>query len=124
MTTWDFLDKLTGFLPPIVALVLAVIVVVVLIIGFSKYGLNFIKYGFKQTALDESLEQRINDIGKSLESLHTELNVIKVNHFGHLKGYLEILDGILLDKEIISNKDKAMLDNQLKGMYSSTDEHK
>ena len=131
MTGWDFLDKLASSLPPILAMVVIIAMAVVFIIGFSKHGIDFIKHGFKQTSLDESLDKRLKDLGESfdkrfkdldeslgqrIDGLHTELDMIKNNHFGHLKSYLEILDGILLDKNIISNKEKALLDNELKGM--------
>jgi hypothetical protein len=42
--------------------------------------------------------------------------LIETNHFGHLKNYLGILNGVLLDKEIIDNETKARLDNELRGM--------
>ena len=167
MTGWDFLDKLASSLYPILTMTMIIVMVVVFIIGFSKHGIEFIKHGFKQTALDESLDKRLKDLGESfdkrlkdlgeslgqrldelsatqtsqnealgrrldeltvtqtsqnealgqrIDGLHTELDMIKNNHFGHLKSYLEILDGILLDKNIISNKEKALLDNELKGM--------
>ena len=127
MTGWDFLDKLASSLPPILAMILILVMVVVFTIGFGRHGMDFIKHGFRQTSLDESLEKRFDELGKSLgqqldglhaeiDGLHTELDMIKNNHFGHLKSYLEILDGILLDKNIISNKEKALLDNELKGM--------
>jgi hypothetical protein len=131
MTGWDFLDRLVSSLSPILGIIAGLVILVVLIIGFSRHGMDFIKHGFKQTSLDESLEKRFDELGKSLgqqlnglrteihtelNGLHTELGMIKDNHFGHLKSYLEILDGILLDKNIISNKEKALLDNELKGM--------
>jgi hypothetical protein len=46
----------------------------------------------------------------------TDLETIKVNHFGHLKEFLTELTSILLDKDIINNQDKARLDNKLRGM--------
>jgi hypothetical protein len=62
--------------------------------------------------MEKSFEQRMNEMEQRInDTLHTELDAIKVNHFGHLKSYLDILDGILLDKKIISNTEKAMLDN-------------
>ena len=119
MTGWDILDKFTSSLPPIVtALILLAVLaaVVILIVGFSKHGLSFLKYGFKQMVLDNSLEKRFDDLGARIDGVHTELDAIKVNHFGHLKDFLTELTGILLDKGIINNTDKARLDNQLRGM--------
>jgi predicted transport protein len=67
----------------------------------------------KINELDVRLSGKINDLH---DEFHTELEVIKVNHFGHLKKYLTVLNGILLDKEIIDNESKARLDNELSGM--------
>ncbi|MDR0662845.1 MAG: hypothetical protein LBF80_02040 [Spirochaetaceae bacterium] len=138
MTVWDFLDKLASSLSPIMAMVVIIAMALVFIIGFSKHGVDFIKHGFKQIALDASLDNRLKELGESLgqridglaatqtsqnealgrriDGLHDELDMIKNNHFGHLKSYLEILDGILLEKNIISNKEKALLDNEFQGM--------
>ncbi|MDR0569434.1 MAG: hypothetical protein LBG87_09555 [Spirochaetaceae bacterium] len=127
MTVWDFLDKLSSSLPPILAMVLTAGVVVILTIGFSKHGMNFFKYGFKQSALDETIETRFDALEQSINGLRTEMqteisglrteiDTIKNNHFAHLKNYLTVLDGILLDKNVISNQDKARLDNELRGM--------
>ncbi|MDR0290743.1 MAG: hypothetical protein LBI06_07395 [Treponema sp.] len=112
MTGWDILDKFMGSFPPIVmALILIAVLaaVVIFIIGFSRHGLNFLKYGFKQIALDTSLEKRFDKLESKIEAIET-------NHFGHLKNYLGILNGVLLDKQIIDNEIKARLDNELRGM--------
>jgi predicted PurR-regulated permease PerM len=97
--------------------------VVIFIIGFSKHGVNFLKYGFQQKnitdlgekidGLDTRLTNKINDLGNEF---HTELEAIKVNHFGHLKNFLSELTSILLDKNIINNTEKTRLDNQLRDM--------
>jgi hypothetical protein len=112
MTAWDVLDKILNSFPPVaMALILiAVLVSVVLfIIGFSRHGVNFLKYGFKQIVLDSSLEKRFDKLESKIEAIET-------NHFGHLKNYLGIVNGILLDKHIIDNETKARLDNELRGM--------
>jgi len=112
MTGWDILDKFIGSFPPIVmALILIAVLaaVVVFIVGFSRHGFNFLKYGFKQIALDSSLEKRFDKLESKIEAIET-------NHFGHLKNYLGILNGVLLDKQIIDNETKARLDNELRGM--------
>jgi hypothetical protein len=83
--------------------------VVIFIVGFSRHGFNFLKYGFKQIALDASLEKRFDKLESKIES-------IEINHFGHLKNYLGILNGVFLDKQIIDNEIKARLDNELRGM--------
>jgi archaellum component FlaC len=51
-----------------------------------------------------------------LGGFKTELEAIKVNHFGHLKSYLRLLNGVLLDKNVVDNTMKARLDNELEGM--------
>jgi hypothetical protein len=77
---------------------------------------NFIKYGFKQTVLSDTLEKRFDKLEARIDGLHVELETIKTNHFGHLKNYLTELTSILLDKGVINNENKARLDNQLRGM--------
>ena len=112
MTGWDILDKFISSFPPIVmALILIAVLaaVIVFIVGFSRHGFNFLKYGFKQIALDSSIEQRFDKLESKIEAIET-------NHFGHLKNYLGILNGVLLDKQIIDNETKARLDNELRGM--------
>jgi hypothetical protein len=105
MTGWDIMDKFMGSFPPI-AMVLMLIAVlaaaVIFIVGFSKHG-------FKQIALDNTLEKRF-------DKLESQIEAIETNHFGHLKNYLGILNGVLLDKQIIDNETKARLDNELRGM--------
>lgn len=115
MTGWDILDKfITGFPPIVMALILMAVLaaVIVFIVGFSKHGINFLKYGFKQ--------KEISDLSVKIDELQTEfkneLTAIKDNHFGHLKNFLTELTSILLDKDIINNTDKARLDNHLRGM--------
>jgi hypothetical protein len=109
MTGWDILSKYINIFPPIVATALLVAAAVIFIIGFSKHGINFLKYGFKQIELDSSLEKRFDKLEEKIEAIET-------NHFGHLKNYLGILNGVLLDKQIIDNETKARLDNELRGM--------
>jgi len=119
MTAWDALYNLITSLPPIVMVLILFAVltaVIIFIVGFSKHGLNFIKYGFKQTALDSTLEKRFDELGTQINGLHTELNAIKTNHFGHLKDFLTELTSILVDKNIINNSEKTRLDNRLREM--------
>ncbi|MDR2482306.1 MAG: hypothetical protein LBD08_01595 [Treponema sp.] len=123
MTGWDILDTIIKAFPPLTAALLLAAAGIIFIIGFSKHGMNFIKYGFMQMALDSSLEKRFDDLGAridglgtEIDGLRTELSMIKVNHFGHLKNFLTELTSILLDKNVINNQDKARLDNELRGM--------
>ena len=107
MTAWDVLEKIINSFPPVVMALLLVAVlaaVVILIVGFSRHGFNFLKYGFKQVTLDSTLEKRFDKLEEKIEA-------IEVNHFGHLKNYLGILNGVLFDKNIIDNETKARLDN-------------
>jgi hypothetical protein len=126
MSKWEFLNNvIIGFPPMALALLLAAILaaVVVCIVGFAKHGVNFLKYGFKQMALDASLEKRFDELGVRIDSLGARIDAlgvrldkIEVNHFGHLKSYLGVLNGILLDKNVIDNESKARLDNELRDM--------
>jgi hypothetical protein len=137
MSGWDILNELIKSLPPIVAIMFFVAAGVIFAIGFSRHGVNFIKYGFRQTLLDNSLDKRFEAFDKRFEAfdkrfeafdkrfdkletridgLQVELETIKTNHFGHLKNYLTELTSILLDKGVINNENKARLDNQLRGM--------
>ena len=141
MTEWDVLDRLIGSFPPLAMtlLLLAVLAAaVIFIVGFSRHGSSFLKYGFKQTAvLGSAFEKRFDRLEAKFDTLHThvdtlranvdtlrkdvdamrfELTAIKTNHFGHLKGFLSELTGILQDKSIINNAEKARLDNQLRDM--------
>jgi hypothetical protein len=133
MTGWDVLNNIVNIFPPVAAVLLLVAAGIVFIIGFSRHGMNFIKYGFGQATLDSSLEKRFGDLaarmatkedinkleaklGNEIGGLRTELGAIKVNHFGHLKDFLTELTSILLDKGVINNQDKARLDNKLRGM--------
>jgi len=130
MTGWDILDKFISNFPPIImALILIAVLaaVVIFIIGFSRHGFNFLKYGFKQVALDSSFENRFDSLEAKMDArfiqiderftqIDTKIMAIETNHFGHLKNYLGILNGVLLDKQIIDNETKARLDNELRGM--------
>jgi hypothetical protein len=121
MTVWDVLNEVMKNFPPFAAALLLIAAGVILIIGFSRHGVNFLKYGFKQTALDDILEKLATkeDIGRldtRIGAIETRIEVIEVNHFGHLKSYLTVLNGILLDKNVIDNESKARLDNELQGM--------
>jgi hypothetical protein len=112
MTAWDVLNNIINGFPPValaLLLIAAVAAAVVFVVGFARHGVNFIKYGFKQTVLDSTLEKRFDDLESKLER-------IEVNHFGHLKNYLGVLNGILLGQGVIDNESKARLDNELRGM--------
>jgi hypothetical protein len=124
MTAWDVLDKVISSFPPIVMaliLVAVLVAVVIFIVGFSRHGANFLKYGFKQTVMNDLLEklatkEDISRIDARLGGMDTRIAAIETNHFGHLKDFLSELTSILLDKGVINNQDKARLDNQLRGM--------
>jgi hypothetical protein len=121
MTGWDVLDKVISSFPPIAAVCLLVVAGVIFIIGFSRHGVNFLKYGFKQTVVNDLLEklatkEDISRIDARFVKLEAKIEAIEVNHFGHLKEFLTELTSILLDKGVINNQDKARLDNKLRGM--------
>jgi hypothetical protein len=126
MTGWDVLNNVVGGFPFVVTalfLIAALIALGIFIAGFSKYGVDFVKHGFKQKGISD-LAAKIDGLDSHLaekitglrDEFKTELEAIKINHFGHLKNFLGELTGILLDKGVINNQDKARLDNQLRGM--------
>jgi hypothetical protein len=124
MNGWDVLRDTMKDFPPVAATIVLLVAAVIFIIGFSRRGINFIKYGFGKTTLDASLEKRFDELADKMTNqidgirteVKTELETIKVNHFGHLKNFLTELTSILLDKGIINNENKARLDNELRGM--------
>ena len=144
MTGWDILYNIMKNFPPIAAMAFLLTTGIIFAIGFFRHGLNFIRYGFKQIALDSSIEKRFDELGaridvlvarigsmekridsmekridsmeNRLDSMENRLELIETNHFGHLKNYLGILNGVLLDKNIIDNETKARLDNEVRGM--------
>jgi hypothetical protein len=140
MTGWDVLNNIVNGFPPValaLLLVVAVAAAVVFVMGFARHGMNFIKYGFGQTSLDNSLEKRfdrleerldgmdarldgmgvrLDGMGVRLDGMDARIAAIETNHFGHLKDFLTELTSILLDKDVINNQDKARLDNKLRGM--------
>jgi hypothetical protein len=104
---------------------------IIFAIGFFRHGVNFIKYGFKQTVLDSSLEKRFDSMEAKFDErlsqidakfderfsqIDAKIMAIEVNHFGHLKNFLSELTSILLDRNIINNTEKTRLDNQLRDM--------
>jgi len=58
----------------------------------------------------------LGELRTEMDGFRGELETIKVNHFGHLKGFLTELTSILVDKGVINNENKARLDNQLWSM--------
>jgi hypothetical protein len=169
MTGWDLLNTVMKAFPPFVAALLFVTAGIVFIVGFGRHGTNFLKYGFKQIALDSSLEKRFDQMENKFDTrfakiddrfagidarfaqidtrfeqidsrfeqidsrfgqidtrfgqidsrfgqIEGKIEAIETNHFGHLKNYLGLLNGVLLDREIVDNTMKARLDNELRGM--------
>jgi chaperonin cofactor prefoldin len=67
MTGWDILNELIKSFSPIAAMLFLLVTGVIFVIGFFRYGFSFIKYGFKQTVLDNSLDKRFEDFDKRLD---------------------------------------------------------
>jgi uncharacterized protein YdcH (DUF465 family) len=155
MTAWDVLNTVMKAFPPFVAALLFVAAGIVFIVGFGRHGTNFLRYGFKQVAVDNSFEKRFDQLEKCFgqfekrfdqmetnldarfakidgrfaqiddrfeqidvrfKQIEGKIETIESNHFGHLKNYLGLLNGILLDHELVDNTMKARLDNELRGM--------
>jgi hypothetical protein len=117
MNAWDIVNKTLDRLPSAAEAllwVLLAVAAVVIVIGFCKYGLDFIKHGFKQNMIDELTSKLATKEDISL--INARIQTIETNHFGHLKNFLTELTSILLDRGIINNENKARLDNELRGM--------
>jgi hypothetical protein len=102
MTGWDVLNNIIIGFSPIAAVFLLAAAGIVFIIGFARHGINFIKYGFKQTILDASLEKRFDDLKDSIGRLDAKLD----NEIGKLS--------TKLDNEI--GKLSTKLDNEIGGL--------
>jgi len=123
MNDWSGIEAIINKLPPVLATVLVSAAFIIFILGFTKRGFNFLKYGFGKIGVDETMGKRFDQLDARLDKMEsdigdllTELVTVKTNHFGHLKGFLTELTSILLDKDVINNTDKARLDNQLRNM--------
>ncbi|GHV79218.1 hypothetical protein AGMMS49944_10090 [Spirochaetia bacterium] len=124
MNGWDVLSNIINGFPPVAITLLLVAVIVaaiIFIVGFTKHGVDFIKHGFRENLLSELMaklatKEDMSSLKGDMSSLKIELDTIKDNHFGHLKNYLGVLNGVLLDKKIIDNETKARMDNELRGM--------
>jgi len=129
MTGWEVLNNIVSGFPFMVTALFALgalIALGIFIVGFSKYGVDFVKHGLKQKGTNDLVE-KIDTLGTRFDSLEAKIDTrfaqvdakimaIETNHFGHLKNYLGILNGVLLDQHIIDNEIKARLDNELRGM--------
>jgi len=97
MTGWDILSETIKNLPPIAATFLLVAAAVIFIIGFSRRGLNFIKYGFGKIALDKTLENRFDRLEDRLDSVDARLDSVDARLDGmdvRLDGMDARLDGM------------------------------
>jgi len=77
MTGWDFLDRLASSFPPIVMaliLVAVLVAVVIFIVGFSRHGHSFLKYGFKQMILDSSIEKRFDSLEAKFDERFSQID--------------------------------------------------
>jgi len=69
-----------------------------------------------KTEFSTKIDGLRTELKTEMDGLQTELTTIKTNHFGHLKSYLGVLNGVLLDRQIIDNETRARLDNEIRGM--------
>ncbi|MDR0683565.1 MAG: hypothetical protein LBF83_00325 [Spirochaetaceae bacterium] len=63
-----------------------------------------------------AIETNMDGFKVDMGRLDTRIAAIETNHFGHLKDFLTELTSILVDKNVLTNQDKARLDNKLRGM--------
>jgi len=86
---------------------------------FSQIDEHFAQIDDRFSQIDARFSQidaRFSQIDDRFSQIDTRIGAIETNHFGHLKNFLTELIGILLDRDVINNADKARLDNQLRGM--------
>jgi hypothetical protein len=76
MSGWDILNELMKNVPPVAALLFFLALGVIFAVGFSKHGVNFIKYGFKQTILGDSLDKRFDAIDRRFETFDRRFDAI------------------------------------------------
>ena len=122
MTAWDILDKvINASVLPLWVVALFLAAGIVFIVGFGRHGIDFIKHGFSQNSFSDLVEklatkEDINSLKADMGRLDTRIAAIETNQFGHLKDFLTELTSILVDKNVLTNQDKARLDNKLRGM--------
>jgi len=86
---------------------------------FSRIDERFSQIDDRFSQIDARFSQidgRFSQIDDRFSQIDARIGAIETNHFGHLKNFLTELTGILLDRDVINNTDKARLDNQLRGM--------
>jgi hypothetical protein len=111
---WDtIIDKVFPRLPRAIIISLGTVAAIVFIVGFSFHGFDFVKHGFSQAPAVTMANVATKE---DFADLKAKVTNIETNHFGHLKNYLGILNGVLLDNDIINNETKARLDAELSGM--------
>ena len=98
MNGWEVLNNIVGGFPFVVTALFALgalIALGIFIVGFSKYGVDFVKHGLKQKGTNDLVE-KIDTLGTRFDSLEAKIDTrfaqvdakimaIETNHFGHLK---------------------------------------
>jgi len=97
MTGWDFLDRFMYAFPPIATTVLFVAVLVIFVIGFSKHGLNFLKYGFKQaeiTGLSAKIDELRSEVRSEVSGLNARFDGLRSEVRTEIAGINTKVDGL------------------------------
>ena len=111
MTIWEFLSKIQQHMPLFLITPTVIAVVVLSLIGFSKRGVNFFKFGFSdlhKVPLEAASKADIN-------RLEADIKKIQTNDLTHINNFLYLLCSILLDRDIITNEQSERLKQSLKG---------
>jgi septal ring factor EnvC (AmiA/AmiB activator) len=74
MDMLSVVNEIIKNLPPLAVTLLLITAGIVFIIGFSRHGINFLKYGFKQTALDSSLEKRFDQLEAKFDARFAQID--------------------------------------------------
>jgi hypothetical protein len=95
MTGWDVLSSIIKEFPPMAAVLVLIAAGVIFVIGFAKHGLNFVKYGFQQAALDVSLESRFDDLDAKFDTKFNTLDAKFDTKFNELDAKFDAKFNIL-----------------------------
>ncbi|GHU05294.1 hypothetical protein FACS1894147_11320 [Spirochaetia bacterium] len=114
MTMWDFLHNN-------IPLWFATPAFLVVAVGFCCRGLMFFKFGFgniPDIPLDVATKADLQGMATKtdIQNMATKDDIVRIetNHFAHLNKFLDLLCGILQEKNILTPTESVLLKQTLK----------